>query len=311
MRRLLIVLLLFLAACQALPGIPGFQRKEPMKLPEVNVGTQGVELTFMPNAPPREVYEGSTFNALVTLSNLGTFDVEDGVYTVSYEPQYLYLPRQQGTGRFRVRGKTAFTPQGEERQIGLVFSTKPLGPQLQGYPTTITFNACYPYQTRATLITCIDTDLTGKVKNKVCVPQPQAFPQGQGAPVIVASVEPRMLPHADDPNRIRPEFILTLRNQGSGEVVATRYYMEACSGKPLGEEGWNVLEISGELSDSALTCTPTPVKLRQMQETRVVCSLQEGIDLGRGTYTTPLKLTLDYGYLTSIATQVNILKAQA
>jgi hypothetical protein len=304
-----LVLILTLAGCQALPFPTPFQRKETMQLPEVSIGTQGVELSLAPNNPPREVYEGSQFAMLVTLSNLGTMDVEQGVYTVGYDPQHLYLTRQQAQGRFAVRGKSIFNPGGEERQINLLFTTKPLGPQLSLYPATLTFNACYPYQTTAPLVTCIDTDIFGKQTTKACVPQFQAFPQGQGAPVVVSSVEPRMLPH-EDPNRIRPEFVLTLQNQGTGDVVAAQRYMEACSGRPLGEDGWNMLSVDAALSDQMLTCTPTPVALRQT-ETRVVCTLPEGIDVRQGTYTTPLTVTLTYGYLTSITTQVDILKTAA
>ena len=104
----LVTLLLVLASCQIMP----FQRKETSQPPEVSIGTQGILLSLMPNNPPREVFEGSTFTMLVTLSNLGTYDVEQGVYSLGYEPQYVYLPRQQEQGRYMVRGKSIFNPGG-------------------------------------------------------------------------------------------------------------------------------------------------------------------------------------------------------
>jgi len=299
----LLLILLLVSACQRLP----FQRKDTMKLPEVNIGTQGVELYLTRGTPPPEVYEGSPFSLLVTLSNLGTFDVEEGVYSISYEKQYLYLSQQQALGRFRVRGKSTFYPQGAEQLVQLVFTTKQLGTQMERYPATITFNACYPYTTTAPLPVCIDTDITGKVKKKACTPQTQAFPRGQGAPVAVTNIEPRMRPH-EDLRRIVPEFILTLRNLGSGEAVAEQLYREACSDEPLGEEGWNTVHVQAALSDIPLTCTPSPVKLKRIAETRVVCRLQEGVDPRLGTYTDLLTVKLGYGYLTSITSQVNIIK---
>lgn len=308
MRKLLalIAVLLFLSGCQFMP----FQRKDTMNVPVVSIGTQGVEPSLAPNNPPREVFENSPFTMLVTLSNLGTADVDQGVYSVSYDPQYLFLTRPQATGTFAVRGKSTFNPQGAERQLSFVFATKPLGPQLQGYPATLTFTACYPYKTEAPIIVCIDTDLTGKKKIKACTPQTQSFAQGQGAPVVVATVEPRMLPH-DDPYRIRPEFVLTLRNQGNGGLVASQYYREACSGRPLGDDAWNVVSVEAALTDTQLTCAPTPVKIKASGDTRVVCTLPEGIPLTAGTYTAPLTVTLDYGYLKSIAAQVNLVKPNA
>lgn len=308
MKRTLIVAVVLLVALSACTG-GLFQRKETFRLPEVNIGTQGVALTFGPNIPLREVYEESPFNLLVTMSNIGTSDVEQGVYSLSFERQYLYLPQQQALGRFAARGKSVFNPQGEERQVNFLFSAKQLGPNMERYPATITFNACYPYTTTAPLVVCIDTDVTGKRPDKVCMPQPQAFSAGQGAPVVVASVEPRMLPQFDL-NRVIPEFVLTLRNQGMGEVVAPQLYREACSGQALGEDGWNVVEVHAELAGTPLTCTPVSIKLKQQGETRVVCRLNEGIDARLGAYTELLTVLVDYGYLSSVSTPITILKAR-
>ncbi len=300
---ILAVIALFMSGCH--DGL--FLRKDTMRLPEVSIGTQGVELFFAQNTPPAEAYEGSQFSLMVNLANLGTTDVEEGIYALSYEPQYLYLPRQQNQGRFVVRGKSIFNPQGEERLLKFTFDTKPLGPQLQGYPATMTFTACYPYKTNAPITVCIDTDLTGKASGKVCIPTLQAFPQGQGAPVAVATVETRMLPHEQE-NRVRPEFVLTIKNLGRGEVVAEELYREACSGRALGPEGWSVVSVEAVLSDKMLTCAPTPVKIKQQGETRVVCTLAEGIDSRLGSYTAPLTVTLGYGYIASIGTQTKIIK---
>ncbi len=305
MKRALLafVIMLTLSSCQL--GL--FQTKGTVNVPVVSIGTQGVEPVLTQNTPPREVFEGGSFSMIVTLANLGTADVDQGVYSLSYDPQYLYLPRQQATGSFAARGKSTFNPRGGEKQLNFVFDTKPLGPQLQGYPATLTFTACYPYETSAPLIVCIDTDIMGKQTNKACTPQTQSFGSGEGAPVAVATVETRMLPH-EDPNRIRPEFVLTLRNLGGGGLVASQYYREACSGRPLGEDAWNVVSVDAALSDTVLTCTPTPVKVKQTGDTRVICTLPEGIPLTAGTYTSPLTVTVGYGYLKSINAQVNLVK---
>ncbi len=298
----LLLMLAVLSGCQY-GGL--FQSKGAIKLPEVRVGTQGVELFLTQNSPPPEVYEDSQFNMLVTLSNLGASDVDDGVFSVSYEPQYVYLSRQQNTGRFEVRGKSEFNPQGAERQVNLFFTSKPLGPQLQGYTTTIAFNACYPYTTTSPLIVCVDTDMTGKKTDKVCTSKPQSFPGGQGAPVAVTMVEPRFV-QSDIPGRVIPEFTISMKNVGKGEVITQQYYPEACSGKPLGAEGWGVVGVAATLSDYPMKCSPETIKLKMQGDTKIVCRLEEGIDNRLGTYTAPLYVIIDYGYMTSITTQVKI-----
>jgi hypothetical protein len=303
MNKIIIVMaLIFLAGCQL-----GFQRKENLQVPDVSIGVQGVELAISPGTQ-KEVFEGSSFSALFAYANLGTMDVEEGVYSVGYEKQYLSLLRPAGIGRFALRGKSTFRPEGEEKQLVFVFEARSLGPQVERYQTGISLNACYPYQTNAPLNVCIDTDLLGTRQVKACAPQPQAFPQGHGAPVVVAGIEPRMLPH-EDPGLVRPEFVLTLQNKGAGQVVASQLYQSACSGRPLGAEGWNELSVSAILSDTApLVCTPNPVRLKQSGDTRIVCTLPEGISTSQGTYTAPLLITLDYGYFTSTTLPITIVR---
>jgi hypothetical protein len=299
----LILVIALLSGCQF--GL--FQSKQTMRLPEVKVGVLGVELSATSGSPPPEVYENSRFTMLTVLSNLGASDVEDGAFSVSFEPQYVYLARTQAQGRFAVRGKSEFNPQGQEKLISLQFDTKPLDPNIQGYTTTIAFNLCYPYQTNAPITVCIDTDLTGKMPNKVCTPKPQVMMGGQGAPVAVAMIEPRMLP-SDIPGRTIPEFVLTLKNLGKGEVLQKDKYIDACFGQSLGEGGWNVVDVSAALSEVLLKCTPETIKLKTQGDTKVVCRLEEGIDDRLGTYTAPLAVTVDYGYMTSMTKEVKILK---
>ena len=299
---LLVLLLVFLASCRYIPG----QQKEAVTIPDVSIGTQGVEVYSDPTNQ-REVFEENPFTAIFTLSNLGTFDVEQGTYSIGFEPQYVYLPKQQAQGNFFLRGKSIFNPQGEERQFTLRFDTKTLGPQIERYDSTITFNACYPYVTKAPLITCIDPDITGKVRNKACIPQMQNLPGGQGAPVAVTRMEPKMLPHERE-GFIVPEFVLTLKNLGSGEVLDEQLYRDACTGRPLGEDGWNLIRVDADLSETPLVCTPSPIKLKQDRDTRVVCRVQDGIDSRLGTFTTPLTITLRYGYLTTLTTRMAITK---
>lgn len=306
-KTITLIMLLILTGCQYIPSSL-WQSKSTMQLPEVRVGTQGVELFLAKGSPPAEVFESSKFTMLITLSNLGASDVEQGVYSISYEPQYVYLPAQKQNGLFNVRGKSEFNPGGLEKQLSFTFNTLPLGPQIEGYTTTLAFNACYPYKTTAPINVCIDTDLTGKKPGKVCTIGTQSLPKGQGGPVAVTYVEQRMLPH-DIPTKVIPEFIFTINNKGGGEVVSEQSYREACSGRPLGEGGWNVITVSAALSEMPMTCTPQTVKIKKEGETKVVCRLESGIETALGTYTSPLAVELNYGYIKSIATQVRIVKS--
>lgn len=302
---LLLAFAIIIAGCQY---VPFQQRKETIQIPETNIGTQGVEISFPPQEMPREVFEKSTFTMPVTLANKGIADIEKGVYVISYDPTALALQRPKGAYWFNLRGKSIFNPKGEERTLSFIFSTLPLGPQVERMPTTLTITTCYPYKTSAQLDVCIDTDILGREKTKVCQPKTQTYTQGQGAPITITSIETKMKPIPEDERIVRPEFIIKIKNQGRGEVVAPGMHNDACSGR--GGDIWNQALVQASLTDMPLSCNPSMVRLKREEDARIVCTTPEGqgIDVRQGTYITPLAITIDYSYVSALTTWLTILK---
>ncbi len=293
------LILIFLVGC-----IP-FERKEYIDIPNVHVGSQGLELAFFQANPFDEVYENSYFVITIDLANKGAYDIENGVYSIALPEQYAGVSEEK-VGRFSIRGKSIFNPQGEIDRLNFRALTKSLDPQLERLETTITFNACYRYKTDASIITCVDTDIEGLKRNKVCITKQEAFPRGQGAPVAIRKIEPRMLPH-EDPNRVSPQFAIYIRNLGKGQVVNENKLSQACTGRGLLREDFDVVNIRAYLSDTQLSCRTTEVKLGD-SDTRIVCTDDYGIDKIQGTYTAPLRVEIGYGYTQSISKEVVILK---
>lgn len=308
MRRVLvpcIILVLLLSACQAFP----VQRKEQVVIPDVKIGTQGIVLSTLPNAPPSEVFEDSLFNVVVDLNNQGAADVITGAYALNIEEQFFSLPRQQPTGFFAVRGKSIFSPQGDRTRVSFAVRAGLLAPQQRRHDGRLLFSACSPYATDAVAQVCVDTDVLEKQPRKACRPAPVAMGGGQGAPVMVTRVETRMLPH-ERPDRVRPEFVIGIRNAGQGKVVAQERVGEACRGLSLGEDAWGMVGVQALLSDTLLACSAGRFRLG-VEEFTLMCGLPEGIPVTMGTYPAPLNVQLAYGYVNTLFIPVSIVKPGA
>ena len=88
----LMLIMLFLTACGGFVPQPQ----------DINYfeGTKGIEIEFLENGPPRELYENATFNVNLMLENKGAYDVvydQYGILSISYDPFYIdltYVPNQ-------------------------------------------------------------------------------------------------------------------------------------------------------------------------------------------------------------------------
>jgi hypothetical protein len=216
--------------------------------------------------------------------------------------------------KIEIKGKSIYSPVGDEEFITLTAETKRISAQSETHPSTIFATACYPYNTILGTSVCIDTDIIGEVRGKkVCDIKDLTFSEGQGAPVAVTKIETRMLPDVDV-NKVKPHFIIFIENKGNGEVVNSSKLGEACSSSGLNYTDFNTLTISASLPQGDLKCSEktdeavsTEVRLRE-KEAMVRCTLEDGIDIGRDAYTAPLKIELNYGYTFTISKDIIIEK---
>jgi len=297
----LLLIIVTITGCQFMPV-----KKEQIAVPDIHTGVNGVTLEFLENAPPAEIYEERPFDIIVKVHNQGANDIRGGMLLIGVEEQNVELAGQKDT-RFDLAGKSAYNPEGVFDMKQFRATARKLGPAAgKIYPTTVTATACYAYKTAATALVCIDTDLLGIVKNKPCKTSTQSHGSGQGAPVAVTSVVPKMLPHAD-PDMITPEFTISIANRGVGDVVAGEKIYEACSGKKLGQESWNAVKISASLSDQYLECKPSVLKI-VTGENKAVCTITGGISKELGTYLAPLSIELDYGYMSRKVKSMSIIR---
>ncbi len=220
---------------------------------------------------------------------------------------------------FNIKGKSIYSPLGDEEFINVNARARTIGPQSETHPSAIFATACYPYETVFGDSVCIDTDIIGESKGKVCTAKDLTFTKGQGAPVAVTKVETRMLPQDD--GKIKPHFLIHVKNAGNGEVIDPGKIEVACKSEALDYRDFNTIIVSASLSGTQLRCSkdagavPGPVTIRlREKEDLIRCTYdgkdddKGGIDAGLDAYVAPLKVELDYGYTFTISKNIIIEK---
>jgi hypothetical protein len=268
-------------------------------------GTQALDMQWKSNQ--NKVYVGDDLSLLLQLRNRGTYDIKSGeLFLSGYDPTYLDLEISSGQGAgsgfvFDIDGKDQFDPNGDRAEIFTIKSMSPVrGPRSFGqFPQTIVVSACYRYESLAITSVCIDPDpYNRKVSQKACTMSTVSV-GGQGAPVVVSSVEPIM-------GRDSVRFNIRLSNSGNGVVYEDRSGYLCADG--LKAEDTDKVRIYAKLGEIPLICSPGPLVWLNSGTATVMCECDNGcVDTTLPAYQTLLEVKLVYGYRNAISTQVTII----
>ncbi|MFT4297738.1 MAG: hypothetical protein ACMXX5_00950, partial [Candidatus Woesearchaeota archaeon] len=149
-------------------------------LGEYRRGTQGLEMQFTTNAPPRVVYaEDLTFPVTIEVRNKGVFP-GDGDGTLNADLYYIGFDNQIITGLSHEsitfqeeEAKTRFNPEGGIYIVGSEATiSKSLFDQarIDSYDANIIAVLCYPYKTFAAVEVCIDPNPNRASQMGACRP---------------------------------------------------------------------------------------------------------------------------------------------
>lgn len=300
----LVALALFLTACTGLLRLPG----KSIALQDVHKGSEGIATGFAQGSPPKDFFEDGVFNAIVFVENKGASDISNGIYVFSVEDQYIELLKDS-VGRFDLKGRSVYSPVGEKKFFTFKGKARLLGKQTERITTTMLFSICYPYTTEATASVCVDTDILNLNARKPCTPKAVALSGGQGAPVAVTKVETKMIP-GDIEGVVVPQLIIYIKNVGKGQIIDAAKAKDLCIGQRVLRDDFNTVAVKAFLGEEALECRKDEIKVDR-DENRVVCILPEGFAKDLGTYTTILRVELDYGYTSNVAAQSVILSTKS
>ena len=334
-RAFCVLAILFLLA---IGGCDSSKKKSSLTDADIRVGTDGLEMKFLQNAPPLNIFEGGSFPISLKIKNAGASNIGDnpattdvveqsGIVVLGFEKAYVDIitPKME----VKIVGKSIFNQKGDEDVKSVNAWAKKIGGQSETHPSTILATACYPYKTILDASVCIDTDVTGQRRGqKSCTIKELDFGDGQGAPLVITKIETMMLPQQDE-TKIKPHFIIHVKNSGNGQVIRREATEEGkpvnilekvCSSEPLSymkEKDFNTFNVKAMLSGVELDCNPdenigpgvTEARLRE-KEDMIRCTYDKdgGIGIESDAYTAPLKIELDYGYTFTISKDIIIEK---
>ena len=215
MKRLLVIGLLFVLACAQ-------QRPEDINQVSavskyVRSGVQGVEMNFVENLPPRQIYDNADLVAVLEMYNLGNYDINANKCFVQFGGFDQNIIRGVGANARQLcgelPGKSEFLIDGGYGTVEIKSSNILLPGDVDLYNPSVVATVCYEYQTVASPQVCIDPAFFEVSREqRACEVRDFSVGGGQGAPVAVTFVDVDMV-------RNRAIFKIDIQNVGTGRVV--------------------------------------------------------------------------------------------
>jgi hypothetical protein len=311
---ILLVLLLFLCSC-------GSNNRQAINY---HSGTRGIEINFLNQAPPSEIYENSSFTATLLVENRGAFDVMNpdyGILSLSFDPFYLSTSDLSGVQNIvltkngftfkgvQMPGKSEYFPTGYQAFISFpYFQAKSILGEREKPSTQLFATLCYPYKTLYSGTACLDFNIYGDNARKQVCSEQDIILQDQGAPLAITLIETENQPVGQG---VRPVFTVHVLNKGSGSVL-TNYdnapdLDRVCTLQDLYKEDFNMVGIKATLStNKELICNPNPIKLFNGEGITRCVVQDKDLVLGNTNYEALLSIELNYVYLTSISKNLEI-----
>ncbi len=307
MMAVLLISLVFIASCNRVPA--GERPRDTAAiLRQVQTGTQGVEISFLQNYPPAQVYDQNELIALVEVKNRGNHNLEatDCFIQISgFDPNIILggfnQPRSCAENIGTLEGKDVYNVEGGANQIEFKSSTITLPPDVFEYKPILNVVSCYNYQTIANPSVCLDPlfyQVTAE--QRTCTPRDVAMGGGQGAPVGVSLVGVDMVGR-------KAIFEINVENFGTGRVLSPYSDIRSCGQASLAytdldKVGYDVQMTGGSLLD----CKPRDGLVRLTNNMgKIVCQFDVP---GASAFETPLTVNLNYNYIQSFKKQIQIVK---
>jgi hypothetical protein len=298
---ILIVLLLVLSGCKG-------RGPRTNEINEVyHIGTKGVEINFINNAPPEKVYEGDRIDLSVEVRNAGSYPegrtFKGKIELSGFDPASISGSWDGGnTIPTDFEGRTQYNPEGGYTVMTYKDNDGVHVPfDADFYEPNILLHTCYEYKTIADPIVCIDPDPYDIVEEqKVCNIGDTTLSGGQGAPIAVTKIE-------EEVGSDRIYFRIYIANQGEGTVMLPRAYSDC----PFDVEFEELDKVVADIKlpyDASPDCSPKgtasdPIRLTDGKG-YIFCKFSKPAE--ESAYTTSLNIELEYVYSSSISKSLKI-----
>ncbi len=272
----------------------------------VCLDNNGLDIKYMESMPPERIYENDKFYVSLAMMNNGCYDIKKGKFTVSVDTDSMQL-EESSTGTVEqeisnFRGKSKFNPEPELRTFVYTVNSKKLPQDRKMLEKTITSHACYEYGATASAEICINPFIkdTLDVRKDVCQSGAVTLDETQGSPVVVSKILTKSVSKEQGADM---EFYIFVKNIGKGKVK--EYNNGECNGSQLVKIDEVKFSDYTTKSDgfNKIACEPMAIRIKSDEDNYVRCkaTLLEK----KAAYTTPMVITLSYGYdITNTATVI-------
>ncbi|MBI2657061.1 hypothetical protein HYX08_00015 [Candidatus Woesearchaeota archaeon] len=326
---------LILALLLALLLVSGCKSKKgsDKSLEEMRVGTEGITMNFIQNAPPDKIHvekdapeELNSFEVVMEMRNKGAYPQPDEgaaplgrVYLSGYDPNIISF-KESNVQEFNdksLEGKSSINPNGGLDIASFKGTVNVENINVDKYEPTLLASACYFYQTVAGPSVCIDPNPYSVTnERKVCQVQDITL-SSQGAPIAVTRIDEEAFAR-------KTQFKITVKNVGGGEALKFESIeSNKCSPsgeKILREDIDKVYLKEVKAGSKSLKCGPFTNSAdgsvrREEGEVRlingegyIICELllEEYGDQVKTAFVTPMTIKLQYGYRNSIEKKIQI-----
>ena len=302
---IVLVLVIMISGCTS----SGVQKESTDR--DYHKGTDGVTMEFVKNAPPDKLYTGDPFEMIIELKNEGAYpesETFEGKLRISGVDGNAIRGTWEDGNEIEADfvGKSQYLPDGgyttmtyiDRDGVNIPFDADIL-------EQTVLVHLCYKYKTIATAEVCLDPDPYAVVQeDKVCEFGDTTLSGGQGGPVSVTKVEQEI-------GKDKTYFRIYIKNVGDGSVIKRSEY-NSC---PFDLELSDIDKVFVTVDlphDGSPKCTPSgtssdPVRLVDGQGS-LLCSFDNPTT--DSAFVSPLKITLDYAYSTSISKDIEIVNIE-
>jgi hypothetical protein len=294
-------LIVFIAGCTG--GTPDDINDVAAITSYVRSGTTGLEMEFVNNLPPPQIYDTSDLVVLLELKNTGAHDISGNdcfVEIGGFDDSIIRgVNKRQTCGE--LEGKNVYNQEGGFDTVEFKSTNIGLPKDVDRHSPPIVVTACYEYQTIAATQVCVDPlffELTAE--QKACQVRDVGLGGGQGGPVSATYVNVDMVGS-------KAIFDIEVANVGPGRVISPRANIATCP-TGLRYDDFDQVRYRVELPGAKMIrCTPSDflVRLGNGGRGRIVCTFDVG---NTQAYETPLKIELNYNYMNSIRDGVEIIR---
>jgi hypothetical protein len=308
-----LVVILFLVGCD-----PFKPPTEPLIERNIYTGTTGVTVDIY--KLPEEVYENEIFNYAAKIENKGPYKVNNAKLIVTIDKGYMKF--KEGNNYLAIDGinldeKNFFNMFNDFTVSNTPIYVQEIDSFSEYHDAVILSSFCYDYKGIANADICIDTDPHEvTAAEKYCEnPDSISLSEGQGGPVVIDTIEPRMLIDSYNGREIiRPQFKISVMNKGEGTVFKPGFAGQVCSEQSFDDSVYNSIsldniKISNKFDINNFECLPPNLVLREGQES-IICTLkpESGIEKGSPAYNAVLIVEISYGYMTTSSENIKIKK---